>query len=67
MTNGFAWLAPPNDTELEDILKKDRDPWRTLQEQIEELTELFRARMQAGRGGGNGQPDQYPDSEGSGA
>jgi len=43
--NGYPELAPDNDLELADILAKDRDPYRGLETQVRELTELFKRRM----------------------
>lgn len=43
------FLVPPEDSEFAAILAKDREPYRALSEQVEEITELFRGRLAEGR------------------
>ena len=48
--NGFKELVPDDDLELTEILAKDRDPYRSIEDQVDELTGLFRRRLVKGHG-----------------
>jgi len=47
--NRYGFLVRDEDAEFAAILSKDRDPYRSLEAQVEELTELFDRRIEEGR------------------
>ena len=54
--NGFKELAPDDDLELSAILEQDRDPYRRLDDQIDEVTALFRKRIRERYGDQHDEP-----------
>ena len=47
--NGYVGLIIEDDLDLADILAKDRDPYRGINTQVTELTDLFQRRVEMER------------------